>query len=45
LQPHVGATVKQPAAAIDFAVGNDTLAGILEESAEEIQSLTAALLA
>lgn len=33
----------QPAATIDMAVGEETLAGILEESADEVQSLIAAL--
>ncbi|MDN4061012.1 HDOD domain-containing protein [Massilia sp. YIM B02769] len=39
-----GATSVQAAATIDFAVGDGTLARIMEESAEEVQSLTSALL-
>jgi len=39
-----GATSAQSAATIDFAVGDGTLARIMEESAEEVQSLTSALL-
>jgi hypothetical protein len=39
-----GATTPQAAATIDFAVGDGTLARIMEESAHEVQSLTAALL-
>ncbi len=38
-----GATSRQSAATIDFVTGEGTLASILEESAEEVQSLTAAL--
>lgn len=38
------ATMQQEASEIDFAIGDGTLAGILEESAEEVRSLTAALL-
>lgn len=33
----------RPAATIDMAIGEETLAGILEESADEVQSLIAAL--
>jgi hypothetical protein len=44
LQQRAGATTVESAATIDFVVGDGTLAGILEESAEEVQSLTAALL-
>jgi hypothetical protein len=44
LQQRAGATTVQSASTIDFVVGDGTLAGILEESAEEVQSLTAALL-
>jgi len=44
LQQRAGATTVQSASTIDFVVGNGTLAGILEESAEEVASLTAALL-
>jgi len=39
-----GATTVQAAATIDFAVGDGTLARIMEESAHEVQSLTSALL-
>lgn len=39
-----GATTAQAAATIDFAVGDGTLARIMEESAHEVQSLTAALI-
>jgi HD-like signal output (HDOD) protein len=38
-----GATSRQSAATIDFVVGEGTLAAILEESSEEVSSLTAAL--
>ncbi|MES2073870.1 MAG: HDOD domain-containing protein [Pseudomonadota bacterium] len=38
------ATLQQEASEIDFAIGDGTLASILEESAEEVRSLTAALL-
>jgi hypothetical protein len=38
-----GATSRLSAATIDFVVGEGTLASILEESAEEVNSLTAAL--
>jgi HD-like signal output (HDOD) protein len=38
-----GATSRQSAATIDFVTGEGTLATILEESAEEVRSLTAAL--
>lgn len=38
-----GATSRQSAATIDFVTGDGTLASILEESAEEVSSLTAAL--
>jgi len=44
LQQRAGATNVESAATIDFIVGDGTLASILEESAEEVQSLTAALL-
>lgn len=43
LHQRPGATSHQAAATIDFAVGEGTLAGILEESAEEVRSLTDAL--
>ncbi|MGZ3181265.1 MAG: HDOD domain-containing protein [Telluria sp.] len=39
-----GATSPQAAATIDFSTGDGTLASILEESADEVRSLTAALL-
>jgi HD-like signal output (HDOD) protein len=39
-----GATSRQAAATIDFVTGEGTLASILAESAEEVSSLTAALL-
>lgn len=39
-----GATTVAAAASIDFAVGDGTLARIMEESAHEVQSLTAALI-
>ncbi len=38
-----GATSRQSAATIDFVTGDGTLASILEESADEVKSLTAAL--
>lgn len=38
------ANKRQDASEIDFAIGGGTLAGILEESADEVRSLTAALL-
>lgn len=38
-----GATSRESAATIDFVTGDGTLASILEESAEEMRSLTAAL--
>ena len=38
-----GATSRQSAATVDFIVGEGTLASILEESSEEVSSLTAAL--
>lgn len=43
LHQRPGASPYQAAATIDFAVGEGTLAGILEESAEEVRSLAAAL--
>ncbi len=39
------ATTKEVASTLDFAIGDGTLNSILEESAEEVASLTAALLA
>jgi HD-like signal output (HDOD) protein len=44
LQLRAGATTIQSASTIDFVIGDGTLAGILEESEEEVRSLTAALL-
>jgi HD-like signal output (HDOD) protein len=44
LHERPGATSANAAATIDFVIGDGTLASILEESAEEVQSLTAALL-
>jgi hypothetical protein len=43
LHSRAGATTRQSAATIDFVTGEGTLAAILEESAEEVRSLTAAL--
>jgi HD-like signal output (HDOD) protein len=43
LHARAGATTRQSAATIDFVTGDGTLAEILEESAEEVKSLTAAL--
>ena len=39
-----GVTVEQSTSLIDFEIGEETLKSILEESAEEVRSLTAALL-
>lgn len=44
LHERAGATSKESASTIDYAIGEGTLASILEESAEEMQSLTAALM-
>ncbi|MES2128651.1 MAG: HDOD domain-containing protein [Pseudomonadota bacterium] len=44
LHERAGATTRQSAATIDFVIGEGTLAGILEESADEVKTLTAALL-
>ena len=44
LHERPGATSYQSAATIDFVIGEGTLNSILEESAEEVKSLTAALL-
>ena len=44
LHARPGATSIQSAATIDFVIGDGTLKSIMEESAEEVQSLTAALL-
>jgi HD-like signal output (HDOD) protein len=43
LHVRAGATTRQSAATIDFVTGDGTLASILEESADEVSSLTAAL--
>ncbi|WP_426177310.1 HDOD domain-containing protein [Massilia sp. TWR1-2-2] len=43
LHSRAGATTRHSAATIDFVTGEGTLASILEESAEEVRSLTAAL--
>jgi hypothetical protein len=39
-----GATTEESASTIDFAVGEGTLSSILEESAEEVDTLTSALM-
>lgn len=44
LHERPGATSQQAASTIDFAVGEGTLAKVLEESADEVRSLAAALL-
>ena len=44
LHERPGATSLQAAATIDFVIGDGTLNSILEESAEEVKTLTAALL-
>jgi len=44
LHARPGATSVAAASTIDFAVGDGTLASIMEESAEEVKSLTSALL-
>lgn len=44
LQQRAGATSRNAASTIDFEVGEGTLASILDESAEEVRTLTAALL-
>jgi HD-like signal output (HDOD) protein len=44
LHERPGATGVQSASTIDFAIGDGTLARILEESADEVRGLTAALL-
>jgi HD-like signal output (HDOD) protein len=44
LHQRAGATTLQSASTIDFVIGEGTLASILAESAEEVHSLTAALL-
>jgi HD-like signal output (HDOD) protein len=43
LHARAGAITRQSAATIDFVTGDGTLASILEESADEVRSLTAAL--
>jgi len=44
MHTRAGATTPPAAATIDFAIGDGTLASILEESADEVRTLTAALL-
>ncbi len=44
LHERPGATSAESAVTIDFAIGDGTLARVLEESADEVRSLTAALL-
>jgi hypothetical protein len=44
LHERAGALSRQAAATIDFTTGEGTLARILEESADEVRGLTAALL-
>lgn len=44
LHERPGATSIQSASTIDFVIGEGTLASIMEESADEVKSLTAALL-
>jgi HD-like signal output (HDOD) protein len=44
LQTKAGATTPQSASTIDFVVGDGTLSGILQESADEVRELTAALM-
>lgn len=44
LHSRPGATSRNAAATIDFVIGDGTLASILEESAEEVKGLAAALL-
>ena len=44
LHERAGATSMQSASTIDFVIGEGTLNSILEESAEEVKTLTAALL-
>ncbi|MBS0307441.1 MAG: HDOD domain-containing protein [Proteobacteria bacterium] len=44
LHARAGATTEQTATTIDFAVGEGTLHDILEESSEEVNTLTAALM-
>jgi hypothetical protein len=44
LHERPGATTEESASTIDFAVGEGTLSSILEESAEEVDTLTSALM-
>lgn len=44
LHARAGATTEEAAGTIDFAVGEGTLSSILEESAEEVETLTSALM-
>jgi len=44
LHERPGATSRQAAATIDFVTGDGTLAGILQESSDEVRTLTAALM-
>jgi HD-like signal output (HDOD) protein len=44
LHTRPGATTRAAASTIDFVIGEGTLAGVLEESAEEVKSLTSALM-
>lgn len=44
LRERAGATSKESASTIDYAIGEGTLNDILEESADEVKSLTAALM-
>ncbi|MDP3670553.1 MAG: HDOD domain-containing protein [Telluria sp.] len=44
LHARAGATSRQAAATIDFVTGDGTLAGILQESSDEVRTLTAALM-
>lgn len=44
LHARPGATSRQAAATIDFVTGDGTLAGILQESNDEVRTLTAALM-
>ena len=44
LHERAGATTRQAASTIDFATGEGTLASIIEESADEVRTITDALL-
>jgi len=44
LHQRAGATTRQAASTIDFVIGDGTLNSILEESADEVKTLTSALL-